>query len=270
MLASNRCAGSCSRCDPTQLTAQMLSAASPLSMRDQCAGALGQRPRVRDRQQRRTPPATSRTSACMMVWHLDTRRHAEKNLQQHPRNHRQYAAGASQPHPQGRRRRRRLRQDRDHQSRQLDQGPDGGEDDRGRREGRQAEAGRHDHRGHLRQHRHGPRHRRRGQGLQVHLHHHRQAVEGKGRRAARVRRRSDRLPDRRRSRRSALVLLGVVAPRARDAELVEGEPVRQPVERAGALRADRPGDLGADRAARSITSWSASAPAARSAASRNT
>ena len=30
-------------------------------------------------------------------------------------------------------------------------------------------------------------------------------------------------------------------------ELLEGEPVRQPVELGGALRADRPGDLGADR-----------------------
>ena len=30
-------------------------------------------------------------------------------------------------------------------------------------------------------------------------------------------------------------------------ELLEGEPVRQPVELRGALRADRPGDLGADR-----------------------
>ena len=39
------------------------------------------------------------------------------------------------------------------------------------------------------------------------------------------------------------------------------------VEHAGALRADRPRDLGADRRARSLTSWSASAPAARSAAS---
>ena len=62
-----------------------------------------------------------------------------------------------------------------------------------------------------------------------------------------VRRRSHRLPDQRRSRGSAVVLLGVVAARARNAELVEGEPVRQPVELAGALRADRPGDLGADR-----------------------
>ena len=269
MLASNRCAGSRSRCDPTQLTAQMLSAASPLSMRDQCAGALASG-HVCATANAANTNSESRTSACMMVWHLDTRRHAEKNLQQHPGNNREYAVGASQSHSQGRCRRRRLRQDRDHQSRQLDQGPDGGEDDRGRREVREAEAGRHDHRGHVGQHRHGARHRRGGQGLQVRLHHHRQAIEGKSRRAARLWRGSDRLPHRRRSRRSALLLFGVVAPRARDAQLLEGEPVRQSVERAGPLRADRPGNLGADRAARSITWWSASAPAARFAASRNT
>ena len=62
-------------------------------------------------------------------------------------------------------------------------------------------------------------------------------------------------------------LLGVVAPRARHAERLEGQPVRQPVERARALRADRAGDLGPDRRAGSITWWSASAPAAPSAAS---
>ena len=45
----------------------------------------------------------------------------------------------------------------------------------------------------------------------------------------------------------ALVLLGVVAPREGSPELLEGEPVRQPVEHRGALRADRTGDLGADR-----------------------
>ena len=205
-----------------------------------------------------------------MVWHRDDRRHAEKNLQQHPRNHRQHAAGASQPHSQGRRRRRRLRQDRDHQSRQLDQGPHGGEDDRGRREGRQAEAGRHDHRGHLGQYRHGPRDRGRGEGLQVRLHDHRQAVEGKGRRAARLRRGSDRLPDRRRPRRSALVLFGVVAPRARDAEFVEGQPVRQSRRTRRPITSRPARKSGSRPTARSITWWSASAPAARFAASRST
>ncbi len=50
-------------------------------------------------------------------------------------------------------------------------------------------------------------------------------------------------------------------------ELLEGQPVRQPVELRGALRADRSGDLGADRRHASPTWSSASAPAARSAAS---
>ena len=45
----------------------------------------------------------------------------------------------------------------------------------------------------------------------------------------------------------AVLLLGVVAPRARDAERLEGQSVRQPVERPRPLRADRPGDLGPDR-----------------------
>ena len=54
------------------------------------------------------------------------------------------------------------------------------------------------------------------QGLPLHLHDHRQAVEGEDRRAEGVRRRGHRLPDRRRPGGSALVLLGVVAARARD------------------------------------------------------
>ena len=50
-------------------------------------------------------------------------------------------------------------------------------------------------------------------------------------------------------------------------ELLEGQPVRQPLELRGALRADGPRDLGADRAAASRTSSSASAPAGPSPAS---
>ena len=78
------------------------------------------------------------------------------------------------------------------------------------------------------------------QGLQVRLHDDRQAVAGKGGRAAGLRRRGHRVPDQRRSRGPAVVLLGVVAPREGSAELLEGEPVRQPVEHRRALRADRP------------------------------
>ena len=106
--------------------------------------------------------------------------------------------------------------------------------------------GRDDHRGHLGQHRDGARHRRGRQGLQVRLHHHRQAVEGEGGRAQGLRRGRHRLPDQRRSRGPALLLLRVVTPREGSAELVEGEPVRQPVELRRALRADRAGNLGTD------------------------
>ena len=190
-----------------------------------------------------------------------------KICRHHPRHHRRHAAGAPQPHHQGRGRRRRPRQDRDLQPRQLDQGPHGGQDDRGRRARRPAQARRHDHRGHLRQHRHGPGDRRRGQGLQVHLHHHRQAVEGEGRRAARLRRRGHRLPDRRRARGSALLLLGVVAPRARDARTA-GRPTSTTTRPTPRRTTSRPARRSGSRpTAGSITWWSASAPAARSAAS---
>ncbi len=91
------------------------------------------------------------------------------------------------------------------------------------------EPGRDHHRRHVRQHRHGTRHRGRHQGLQVHLHHDGQAVEGEGGRLARVRGRGHRLPDQRRSRGPALLLLRLFPPAARDPELVEGQPVRQPV-----------------------------------------
>ena len=65
-----------------------------------------------------------------------------------------------------------------------------------------------------------------------------------------VRRRSDRLPDQRRSRGSAVLLFGVVAAGAGDSQLLEGEPVRQSLEFCGALRGNRSGDLGADRRSR--------------------
>jgi cystathionine beta-synthase len=52
--------------------------------------------------------------------------------------------------------------------------------------------------------------------------------------------RGHRLPDRRRIPRPALVLLGVVEAGGRDPGRVEGQPVRQPVEHRGALRADGP------------------------------
>ena len=129
-----------------------------------------------------------------------------------------------------------------------------------------AQAGRHDHRGHVGQHRHGPRHRRRGQGLQVRLHDDRQAVEGEGRRAEGVRRRGDRLPDQRRSRGSAVVLLGVVAPRARDPELA-GRRTSTTTCRTRRRTTSRPARRSGSRPTAASRTWSsASAPAARSAA----
>jgi cystathionine beta-synthase len=97
-----------------------------------------------------------------------------------------------------------------------------------------AEARRHHHRRHQRQHRHGPRDRRHRQGLQVHLHHHRQAVEGEGRRPAAFGAEVIVCPTNVDPEDPRSVLLGLLAPRARNAELVEGQPVRQPLELAKA------------------------------------
>ena len=125
-----------------------------------------------------------------------------------------------------------------------------------------AEAGRHDHRGHVRQHRHGPGDRRRRQGLQVHLHDDRQAVEGEGRRAQGVRRRGHRLPDQRRSRGSALVLLGVVAPRAGSPELA-GRRTSTTTCRTRRRTTSRPAPKSGSRPTAASRTWSsASAPAA--------
>ena len=171
----------------------------------------------------------------------------EEDSRPHPRDHRRHADGPPQPDHPRRRESRRPGQAGDLQSGQLDQGPHGGQDDRGCRARRTAEAGRHDHRRDLGQHRDGPGDRRRRQGLPLHLHDHRQAVEGEDRRAEGVRRRGDHLPDQRRSRGSAVLLLGLVAAGDGDSRRLEGEPVRQPVEHRRSLRADRPRNLGADR-----------------------
>ena len=171
----------------------------------------------------------------------------EENLRQRPRRHRRHADDPHQSDHEGPRPRRCAGESRNLQSGELDQGPDGGSDDRGRRARRPAQTWRDHHRRHVRQHRHGPRDRGRRQGLPVHLHDDGQAVEGESGRAQGVRCRGDRLPDERRPRRSTVVLLRVVEARTGSAGLVEGEPVRQPVEHESALRADGPRDLGADR-----------------------
>ena len=74
----------------------------------------------------------------LALWHSGTvscwNVGSEKSRRQHPRGDRRYAHGADQPHHPRRDRRRRARQGRDLQPGQLDQGPHGGQDDRGRRD----------------------------------------------------------------------------------------------------------------------------------------
>ena len=163
------------------------------------------------------------------------------------------------------------RQARDVQPGQLDQGPHGGEDDRGRRarracskpggtiiEGTSGNTG------------HGPRDCRGRQGLQVRLHDDRQAVEGEDRRAEGVRRRGDRLPDQRRPGGSAVVLLGVVAPGRRRSR-TPGRPTSTTTCRTPRRTTSRPGRKSGSRpTGASRTSWSASAPAGPSPASAGT
>ena len=91
-------------------------------------------------------------------------------------------------------------QARDAQPGRFGQGPDRPADDRGGRAGRPAQARRHHHRADVRQHRPRPRHRRRAQGLPLHLRHGRQAVRGEAAAPARVRRRGRPVPDQRRPR----------------------------------------------------------------------
>jgi cystathionine beta-synthase len=73
----------------------------------------------------------------------------------------------------------RPREARDAQPGRLGEGPDRAADDRGGRARRAAQAGRHDHRADVRQHRPRPRDRGRAQGLPLHLRHGRQAVAEK-------------------------------------------------------------------------------------------
>ena len=98
-------------------------------------------------------------------------------------------------------------QARDAQPGRLGQGPDRPADDRGGRAGRPAQAGRHDHRADLGQHRPRPGDRRRAQGLSLHLRHGRQAVVGEAAAPAGVRRRGRPVPDQRRARVARELLL---------------------------------------------------------------
>ena len=134
----------------------------------------------------------------------------------------------------------------DDQSRRQRERARRGGDDRCRRARRSAQAGRHHRRTDVGEHGRGSRHRRRAARLQVHLRHERQDERRKGRVAARVRRRSRRVPDRGAARRSALLLLDRRAAGARNARRVPSRPVLERREPARARADDRARDLGAD------------------------
>ncbi len=120
------------------------------------------------------------------------------------------------------------RQAGDHQPRGQRQGPPGGDDDRRRRTRRPAQAGGHDHRAHLGQHRGGSGHRGRPAGLQVHLRDDRQAGRGEVGPPAGLRRRGGGLPRRRASRRPAVVLLHGRAAGEGDPGCLPSQPVLHP------------------------------------------
>ena len=109
-----------------------------------------------------------------------------------------------------------------------------------------AEAGRHDRRADLGQHRRRARDRRRAARLPLRLRHVRQDERREGRAAPRVRRRGGRVPDRGAARAPRLLLLGRRPAHARDPERVPPQPVLQPGQPRRARALDRPGDLGAD------------------------
>ena len=139
------------------------------------------------------------------------------------------------------------RQGRVHEPRRLREGPHRAEDDRGRGGERRAHARRHDRRADQREHRRRPRARRPAQGLPLRVRLPRQGQPGQARRAARLRRRGRRDPDRGRPGPPELVLLGVRPPGQGDPGRLEAEPVRQRERPGQPLRDDRPGDLGRHR-----------------------
>ena len=130
-----------------------------------------------------------------------------------------------------------------------------------------AQAWRDHHRRDVGQHRDGVGDCGSREGLQVHFHDDRQAVEGESRRVEGVWGGSHRLPDERRSRGPSFVLLGVLAPGQRSAERLEGQsvPTTSPTHRRITSRPHR--RSGSRPAARSTTWSSAWAPEGRSAAS---
>ena len=131
-----------------------------------------------------------------------------------------------------------------------------------------AAAGRHHRRADLRQHRRRAGDRGRAARLPLHLRDVRQDVGREGRPAARLRRRSGRLPDRGAARAPRLVLLGRRSAHARDAELVPAR-TSTTTRRTRRSTSARPGPRsGARPPGGSPTSSRGSAPAGPSPASR--
>ena len=129
-------------------------------------------------------------------------------------------------------------------------------------------ARRHDRRADVGQHRRRPRDRRRAARLPLHLRDVRQDERREGRAAARVRRRGGGVPDRGAARAPRLVLLRRRPAHARDAGRVPARPVLQPAPTRPSTSARPAPRSGARPRAGSRTSSPASAPAARSPASR--
>ncbi len=199
-----------------------------------------------------TTPATGSRLTCVLATSARyPRRDAVRRV--HPRSGRAHAA---RPDLATDRRPRPARtpaapagQARDAQSGRLRQGPHRPADDRGGRAGRPAAARRHDHRADLGQHRSRPRHRRRAQGLSLHLRDGRQAVVREAAAPARVRRRGRPLPDQRRPRIAGELLLGRRAARPRHPGRVQARPVLERREPGRPRADDRPRAVGPDRRA---------------------
>ncbi len=204
---------------------------------------------------RRSPPGAQR----VRPWPHALRRARRRPRRQHP----------ARPARAGRRRDRRAGagEGRVLQPRRQREGPHRAAHDRGRGGVRGAEAGRHDRRADVRQHRCRPGDGRPAQGLQVRVRLPGQGERGQAQRAARVRRRGRGVPDGGRARTTPTPTTSVS-----DRLVTEIDGAWKPNQYANqrepavALPRHRPRAVGADRAGGSRTSWPASAPAARSAA----
>ena len=97
------------------------------------------------------------------------------------------------------------------------------------------------------QHRPRPGHRRRAQGLSLHLRHGRQAVVGEAAAPAGIRRGGRPVPDQRRPRIARELLLGGGSPRPRHPGRVQARPVLEPGEPERPRADDRPRAVGRDR-----------------------